>query len=75
VVMVTYSEFQCPFCGKFARDTEPEVRRASQAEGDRPMNAPTNVAGSPDRVRAGGHRRTHHRARAPHGRQPDRRTN
>ncbi|WP_299443111.1 thioredoxin domain-containing protein [uncultured Phycicoccus sp.] len=23
VVMVSYSEFQCPFCGKFARDTEP----------------------------------------------------
>lgn len=23
VVMVAYSEFQCPFCGKFARDTEP----------------------------------------------------
>lgn len=23
VVMVNYSEFQCPFCGKFARDTEP----------------------------------------------------
>lgn len=25
VVMVMYSEFQCPFCGKFARDTEPEL--------------------------------------------------
>ena len=25
VVMVSYSEFQCPFCGKFARDTEPEL--------------------------------------------------
>jgi hypothetical protein len=25
VVMVNYSEFQCPFCGKFARDTEPEL--------------------------------------------------
>jgi len=23
VVMLSYSEFQCPFCGKFARDTEP----------------------------------------------------
>ncbi len=23
VVMLAYSEFQCPFCGKFARDTEP----------------------------------------------------
>ncbi len=23
VVMIAYSEFQCPFCGKFARDTEP----------------------------------------------------
>lgn len=23
VVMVAYSEFQCPYCGKFARDTEP----------------------------------------------------
>ncbi|HSE10869.1 MAG TPA: thioredoxin domain-containing protein [Nocardioidaceae bacterium] len=25
VVMINYSEFQCPFCGKFARDTEPEL--------------------------------------------------
>ena len=25
VVMLAYSEFQCPFCGKFARDTEPEL--------------------------------------------------
>nr|WP_307853834.1 DsbA family protein [Nocardioides palaemonis] len=25
VVMVAYSEFQCPFCGKFARDTEPRL--------------------------------------------------
>jgi len=25
VVMVMYSEFQCPFCGTFARDTEPEL--------------------------------------------------
>lgn len=23
--MVAYSEFQCPFCGKFARDTEPDL--------------------------------------------------
>lgn len=25
VVMINYSEFQCPFCGKFARDTEPTL--------------------------------------------------
>ncbi|OFE15154.1 hypothetical protein BA895_08185 [Humibacillus sp. DSM 29435] len=25
VVMVSYSDFQCPFCGKFARDTEPRL--------------------------------------------------
>lgn len=25
VVMVAYSEFQCPFCGKFARDTKPAL--------------------------------------------------
>ncbi|GAB2743049.1 DsbA family protein [Nocardioides pakistanensis] len=25
VVMINYSEFQCPFCGKFARDTKPEL--------------------------------------------------
>ncbi len=27
VVMIAYSDFQCPFCGKFARDTEPELIR------------------------------------------------
>ncbi|MFD2081628.1 DsbA family protein [Actinopolymorpha cephalotaxi] len=27
VVMFAYSDFQCPFCGKFARDTEPELIR------------------------------------------------
>jgi protein-disulfide isomerase len=25
VVMISYSDFQCPFCGKFARETEPEL--------------------------------------------------
>lgn len=25
VVMVSYSEFQCPFCGRFARETEPQL--------------------------------------------------
>ncbi len=25
VVIIEYSEFQCPFCGKFARDTEPAL--------------------------------------------------
>ena len=25
VVMIAYSEFQCPFCGKFARDTAPTL--------------------------------------------------
>lgn len=25
VVLVNYSEFQCPFCGKFARDTKPTL--------------------------------------------------
>ena len=25
VVMVEYADFQCPFCGKFARDVEPEL--------------------------------------------------
>lgn len=25
VVMIEYADFQCPFCGKFARDVEPEL--------------------------------------------------
>ena len=25
VVMVMYTEFQCPYCGKFARETQPEL--------------------------------------------------
>jgi protein-disulfide isomerase len=25
--MISYSEFQCPFCGKFARDTKPELEK------------------------------------------------
>ena len=25
VTMVMYTEFQCPYCGKFARDTQPEL--------------------------------------------------
>src|SRR5699024_5603667 len=25
VVLIDYSDFQCPFCGKFARDTAPEL--------------------------------------------------
>lgn len=27
VVMIVYSEFQCPYCGKFARDTGPALQR------------------------------------------------
>ncbi len=27
VVMVMWSDFQCPFCGRFARETEPELVR------------------------------------------------
>jgi protein-disulfide isomerase len=27
VVMIAYSDFQCPFCGQFARDTEPVLVR------------------------------------------------
>jgi protein-disulfide isomerase len=33
VVMVAFSEFQCPFCGKFARDTEPGLVEKYVEEG------------------------------------------
>jgi protein-disulfide isomerase len=33
VVMVEYSDFQCPFCGVFARDTHPELLERYVAEG------------------------------------------
>ncbi|MFF9100914.1 DsbA family protein [Streptomyces rubrogriseus] len=33
VVMIEYSDFQCPYCGKFARDTEPELIRSYVDEG------------------------------------------
>ena len=33
VVMIAYSEFQCPFCGKFARDTEPALVEKYVADG------------------------------------------
>ncbi|WP_405606890.1 DsbA family protein [Streptomyces sp. NBC_01511] len=28
VVMIEYSDFQCPFCGQFARETKPELLRS-----------------------------------------------
>lgn len=28
VVMIEYADFQCPFCGRFARETEPELVRS-----------------------------------------------
>lgn len=33
VVMVMYSEFQCPYCGKYARDTQPELVERFVADG------------------------------------------
>lgn len=33
VVMIAYSEFQCPFCGTFARDTAPELVERYVREG------------------------------------------
>ena len=33
VVMLAYAEFQCPFCGKFARDTEPTLVEKYVADG------------------------------------------
>ncbi len=33
VVLVAYSEFQCPFCGKFARDTAPTLEEKYVADG------------------------------------------
>ncbi|MDP3968870.1 MAG: thioredoxin domain-containing protein [Nocardioides sp.] len=33
VVLVVYSEFQCPFCGKFARDTAPALEERYVADG------------------------------------------
>lgn len=33
VVMVNYSDFQCPYCGKFARDSQPELVKDYVDEG------------------------------------------
>lgn len=33
VVLVAYSEFQCPFCGKFARDTAPTLEKKYVEDG------------------------------------------
>ncbi|WP_031089181.1 DsbA family protein [Streptomyces sp. NRRL WC-3549] len=33
VVMIEYSDFQCPFCGRFARETEPELVRSYVEKG------------------------------------------
>lgn len=33
VVMIEYSDFQCPFCGKFARDTKPALVKKYVDEG------------------------------------------
>lgn len=33
VVMVMFSEFQCPYCGKYARDTQPELVERFVADG------------------------------------------
>ncbi|MEE1929533.1 thioredoxin domain-containing protein [Streptomyces sp. TRM 70351] len=33
VVLIEYSDFQCPFCGTFARDTKPELVERYVAEG------------------------------------------
>ncbi|MDB1088675.1 DsbA family protein [Streptomyces sp. ACA25] len=33
VVLIEYSDFQCPFCGTFARDTKPELVRRYVDEG------------------------------------------
>ncbi|MFH9395227.1 DsbA family protein [Streptomyces sp. NPDC017556] len=33
VVMIEYSDFQCPFCGRFARETKPELLRRYVDEG------------------------------------------
>ena len=34
VVMINYSEYQCPFCGRFARETEPELVERYVESGD-----------------------------------------
>lgn len=33
VVMIAYSEFQCPFCGRYARETQPELVERYVADG------------------------------------------
>ncbi|MFK4596736.1 hypothetical protein RKD30_003403 [Streptomyces pristinaespiralis] len=64
VVMIEYADFQCGYCGKFARDTEPELIKKYVDRGRHPAH---RVAQLPDLRRGVGGRGTRRLGGGPAG--------